>query len=1347
MPSGSDRKRRTTTENSSKQSQTQPKQPRWDFRSMSYFEKYPTEPQMEEEMRQLRLAATNDQTGTGDANTSADSEQQQQQQKQLPLYKEITNHVHKIERFSVQRHVTEFLLNAQHDQPDEALRQAFDELIARAVQNAENKSGRTVSKLGIMVSGKVLNDPVVLPMRPPIQNNVDVVMAELDKLGQSEGDEGGADKKTLLLSEPVEIIVTCLTPPVGSAPRLHPYQNWGYDEAQRIRIRNNDSYCLFHALVAGRAYHDRDIFCLTRNPMDEQPQFIANIMNRQDFCKDYEAFNRLVSNIGRMQTAVEELMNSSGIQNDKTSYGIEHIQHVQQYWTDQKSYLGQYGKAQEDIVLTLRFFCPTIIMTQLKKCIVSSSSVGNIALIVSVHTLLTLNIQYIVKADVRNVLKSDLNIHARNKMESKFYAQGATVIFFHDYVTMGIGGQHVDSINDVLYAIEFIDRIPARSTNATQAIANDARFIMRKRGAVLSKKSKYQRKNNAIVSSSGILKHDLNNLRTKASVYIGSIFFRSVLLVPVAVNQWSQTTIARFACQNDGALERAKEWSEADGEDQPVASFVEWVLRAWNKQYNTYIWAHNASRFDGHFALNHLCKTARRPDVVMNGLKIFEFRVQHSRKHSMLIWRDSCLIMPIALAELKKTFNLDCDDKPFFPYAFNRKENYTLRMENLPDESEYEPGTMKADKYEKFKKWYNDNKKTPFYLPDELRAYCLNDTEILLKALIKFRQILMNEITDGFDVVPISCTIASACMNIFKAQFMEDEQLAMVPELGYERNDRASVLAIKYLDWRAKSEGIEIQHAGNGREKRWKQFKLDGWIESQQRCIEVLGCYWHGCERCFKPDEQLIDGKTCRELNDTTQDRLRQLREYDDHGHCLQVEEIWECEINDQLKKNERMKAFFDDLSNERGPLDPRLAYCGGRTGPLRLFAEPAEDEKISVFDIVSLYPWVNYDTDYPIGIPTIIHTNADEKNVNWTKPEHLQYRGLYRVRVIPPRGLRVPVLPMKIDERLLFSCCHRCAALFRKCVTRCSHKCTHSDQQRAFTGNFTHIELEKALELGYVVDRFWRAWHYAEWSDQIFKGYVRQFIRLKVESSGFPEGVETSEQKQHYIDEYRRIYGVDLDFGRIKKNPGLRFIAKLMLNNAAIRVMYKPKKNFVVEHTSSNIVLSLWTTSRARLKLFDYMQQCYNTPGAELLYTDTDSVIVRHKRNIVPVETGEFLGQMSEEYADYDIETFACGGAKQYALKMVHKQTKAIKYVQKIRGITFDVNNSQALQFERFVHKVLNYGKKDEQNDAAVFNYKKIQPTKDSRIITRKQNKRYLPVCQKGIITENLDVLPFGYE
>ena len=93
----------------------------------------------------------------------------------------------------------------------------------------------------------------------------------------------------------------------------------------------------------------------------------------------------------------------------------------------------------------------------------------------------------------------------------------------------------------------------------------------------------------------------------------------------------------------------------------------------------------------------------------------------------------------------------------------------------------------------------------------------------------------------------------------------------------------------------------------------------------------------------------------------------------------------------------------------------------------------------------------------------------------------------------------------------------------------------------------------------------------------------------------------------------------------------------------------------------------------------------------------------------------------------------------------MVDRNTGAEEFVQKIRGITFDVENSKRLKFEEFVEKVRNFGADDEE--AAVFRYQKIQPTKKAEIVTRAQNKRYLPVCQKGIINENLDVFPFGYE
>uniref|UniRef100_A0A183CJ26 DNA-directed DNA polymerase n=1 Tax=Globodera pallida TaxID=36090 RepID=A0A183CJ26_GLOPA len=83
--------------------------------------------------------------------------------------------------------------------------------------------------------------------------------------------------------------------------------------------------------------------------------------------------------------------------------------------------------------------------------------------------------------------------------------------------------------------------------------------------------------------------------------------------------------------------------------------------------------------------------------------------------------------------------------------------------------------------------------------------------------------------------------------------------------------------------------------------------------------------------------------------------------------------------------------------------------------------------------------------------------------------------------------------------------------------------ECEHSEEERALLGTFTSIELRKALELGY---------------------------KIKVEASGWPPEVKTEEEKQAFIDMYRGKYGIYLERENMKKNPGLRLIAKLGLNS-----------------------------------------------------------------------------------------------------------------------------------------------------------------------------------------------------
>ena len=75
------------------------------------------------------------------------------------------------------------------------------------------------------------------------------------------------------------------------------------------------------------------------------------------------------------------------------------------------------------------------------------------------------------------------------------------------------------------------------------------------------------------------------------------------------------------------------------------------------------------------------------------------------------------------------------------------------------------------------------------------------------------------------------------------------------------------------------------------------------------------------------------------------------------------------------------------------------------------------------------------------------------------------------------------------------------------------------------------------------------------------------------------------------------------------------------------LRIVYKKKDAFIEEHSTSNIVVSLWTTAAARLKLYEYMEQVDSAPGCKLLYSDTDSLVYLYPDGKDPLKTGQFLG------------------------------------------------------------------------------------------------------------------------
>ena len=111
---------------------------------------------------------------------------------------------------------------------------------------------------------------------------------------------------------------------------------------------------------------------------------------------------------------------------------------------------------------------------------------------------------------------------------------------------------------------------------------------------------------------------------------------------------------------------------------------------------------------------------------------------------------------------------------------------------------------------------------------------------------------------------------------------------------------------------------------------------------------------------------------------------------------------------------------------------------------------------------------------------------------------------------------------------------------------TRNQNKCEHTDNERSFIGTWTTDEVNKAIEKGYKVLRTYEIWHFHKTTDDLYKGYVRRFMKIKLESS--KHDFKTKEEETNFKLKIKK--GLDIDIEKFQFNPGLRSIAKLCLNS-----------------------------------------------------------------------------------------------------------------------------------------------------------------------------------------------------
>ena len=416
---------------------------------------------------------------------------------------------------------------------------------------------------------------------------------------------------------------------------------------------------------------------------------------------------------------------------------------------------------------------------------------------------------------------------------------------------------------------------------------------------------------------------------------------------------------------------------------------------------------------------------------------------------------DSLNFIPMKLANFLKTFGIEELAKGYFPHLFNRKENENY-VGPIPPAPYYNPNGMNPKHKEAFMTWHVSKKESNyvFNFTEEIVAYCHSDVDILRRCCLEFCELFHN-VTD---IDPFrTLTIASGLHLVYRTNYRPKDTIAIIPPLGYCPKNNQSLFAHKWLAYTAEKNETYIQHTRNGGEKRVGPYLLDGYHQEIHTAYKVHGCFWHGCPRCYAHDTvNSVSGKTMQELHCSTVEKTEYLRR---QGY--NVVEVWECDVNQELKQNEDMKYYFDHY---------HIALYGGRTNAAKLYHCCQGDKQIRYVDFTSLYPHVNWSKTVPTGHPEIITENFDEYNSN--------YFGLIKCTVLPPCGLFHPVLPHHIRDKLMFALCKTCAD------TGNQTPCTHSDTEQAIQGTWCSVELMKALEKGYRIVQMHEVRHFLQKTD-----------------------------------------------------------------------------------------------------------------------------------------------------------------------------------------------------------------------------------------------------------------------
>ena len=631
--------------------------------------------------------------------------------------------------------------------------------------------------------------------------------------------------------------------------------------------------------------------------------------------------------------------------------------------------------------------------------------------------------------------------------------------------------------------------------------------------------------------------------------------------------------------------------------------------------------------------------------------------------------------------------------------------------------------------------------------------------------------------------------------NVIQRKKFVSSSVALLPNSDPLGRELYSLEALQWLSRESQQRGCEIQSAVSPEgEKRVTivkngkvhKYLLDGYAEvnGERFAFEYYGCPFHGCPVCFPTlRNKSVQGRKSMEQKF----RETRLREGMLKAEGFTVVSQWSCVFNKEKKTHDDDN--WDPFSANITLSD---CYFGGRTNALVLYKKFTEQEKGYYVDFCSLYPAVLKYDRYPVGHPVKINSDfAPLQTVPCEEcfsPEtctgfhsELSYFGVIKVTVLPPQNVHIPVLPVKINNKLMFPLCYTCA------LKQNQGDCSCSEKERMFTQTYCTQEVNCALKIGYKIVKIHQVLHWSETQKYnsetkkggIFTEYINTFLKIKQEASGFPEGVQTPEQKKAYCDKYFQHEGIELRKEKIAKNPGLRSVAKLALNSFygkfgqkllktknklvttleeafctmsdpalnvtdwhvlsedVLHIEYSSKKNFEMADIFGNVVIAAMCTCWARLKLWKVMVKL----GKRVVYHDTDSIIFSFQEGEYFPPLGDYLGDLTNELKPGQwITEFVSCGPKNYSFTLNTGEN-----VCKVKGFSLNFQNAQIVNFEKMKDALFSWYRKEPISYVTISNL--IQRNKhEMALYTQQVEKNYGVVYDKRRILPDYTTVPFGY-